>query len=226
MHIGRSGRRARLVGIVGRVGASIARNMHRHDGRNARNVRVLADFLRNHVSHAFQIGTRNAEFGKLVERQILQALGVFRRLVGGQVRLKLVENVFGERALLHIARNVPRPAQRRDGRIVRDWRTFACFLISRKEQMHGELAVARFRRRLGALEVIVTCDEVSRQSIAVHNGGAMIRIFVTFERGVVLCRRAAFSAIALRPMGLIGLLIVGDIRLVVVLVEHFAHPLQ
>ena len=189
-------------------------------------MRVLADFLGNHVSHAFQIGTRNAEFGKLVERQILQALGVFRRLVGGQVRLKLVENVFCERALLHIARNAPRPAQRRDGRIVRDWRALTCFLISRKEQMHGELAVARFRRRLGALEVIVTCDEVSRQSLAMHNGGTMIRIFVTFERGVVLCRRAAFSAITLRPMGLIGLLIVGDIRLVVVLVEHFAHPLQ
>ena len=32
VHVGRSGRRARLVGIVGRIGASIARNMHRHDG--------------------------------------------------------------------------------------------------------------------------------------------------------------------------------------------------
>ena len=92
--------------------------------------------------------------------------------------------------------------------------------------MHGELAVARFRRRLGALEVIVARDEISCQALVMYNGGAMIRISVTFERGVAPCRRAAFSAIALRPMGLIGLLIVGDIRLVVVLVEHFAHPLQ
>ena len=41
----------------------------------------------------------------------------------------------------------------------------------------------------------------------------LIRIFVTFEIGVALCRRAAFSAIALRPMGLIRLLIVGQIAL-------------
>ena len=189
-------------------------------------MRVLADFLGNHVGHAFQIGTRDAELGKLVERQILQALGVFGRLVGGQVRLKLVENVLGERALLHIACNAPRPAQRCDGGIARDRRALARFLISRKEQMHGELAIARFRRRLGALEVIVARNEIGRQGLAMHDGGAMIGIFVMFERGVALCRRAAFGAIALRPMGLIGLLIVGDIRLVVVLVEHFAHPLQ
>ena len=92
--------------------------------------------------------------------------------------------------------------------------------------MHGELAVARFRRRLSALEIIVARDEIGRQGLAMHDSGAMIGIFVMFERGVALRRRAAFGAIALRPMGLIGLLIVGDIRLVVVLVEHFAHPLQ
>ena len=91
--------------------------------------------------------------------------------------------------------------------------------------MHGELTVARFRRRLGALEIIVARNKIARQSIAMHKSGVS-GIFVMFVMSVALCRRAAFGAIALRPMGLIGLLIVGDIRLVVVLVEHCAHPLQ
>ena len=46
-------------------------------------MRILTDFFGNHVGHAFQIGTRNAEFGKLVERQILQSLGEFGRLFTG-----------------------------------------------------------------------------------------------------------------------------------------------
>ncbi len=89
---------------------------------------------RNHVSHAFQIGTRNAEFGKLVERQILQALGVSGASSVDKCGSSLSKCMPGERAP-SISHAMPHAPQRRrwPNRLAN---ALACFLISRKEQMH------------------------------------------------------------------------------------------
>ena len=71
----------------------------RRDGSDARDMSSPPYFFGNHIGHAFEVGARYPELGKLIERHALEVSGARLDLFGGQVHLKLIEDVLGDRAL-------------------------------------------------------------------------------------------------------------------------------
>jgi len=115
---------------------------------------VGGHFLRDHLRHVLQLLAREAEVLQAVERQVLQLARIFRYLVRHQVRLELLEDVLRHRALLQVAREVPRLAQARERHAIGYVGVGGRLLVGRKVQVHAEHQVARSARFGGPRQII------------------------------------------------------------------------
>ena len=109
---------------------------------------------RDRLCHILKIASGKPELLELVEGELLKPLRALRGLPRAQERVEFAENVLSERALLKIARQIPRLLQR----INRLWARIAgssrCLFEGGQIQMHAEHGVALCARVFGAKQII------------------------------------------------------------------------
>ena len=109
---------------------------------------------RDRLRHILKIAPGKPELLELVEGELLKPLRTLRGLPRAQERVELAENVLSERALLKIARQIPRLLQRINSLGARIAGSSRCLFEGGQIQMHAEHGVALRARVLGAKQII------------------------------------------------------------------------
>ena len=109
---------------------------------------------RDRLCHILKIASGKPELLKFVEGELLKPLRALRGLPRTQERVELAENVLSERALLKIARQIPRLLQRINSLGAWIAGSSRCLFEGGQIQMHAEHGVALCARVFGAKQII------------------------------------------------------------------------